>query len=186
MCSACTLPILLRAHPNAFIKRCHQLIIPLIYKSHSCHPLRGNLRIQQVGSRLVLSIRGQNATRLKIFFYKEGLASCWPSPSASPTLSAVVCPSAPAVSSSPPCWRMLYSCSMAVSCWSSAKDRAKGTPKKRAEVVMTQVALPLKEMAVQAALETVLALAEIQPRVVGGMMSRRAYRRSVKVSSRGS
>ena len=51
---------------------------------------------------------------------------------------------------------------------------------------MTQVALPLKEMAVQAALETVLALAEIQPRVVGGMMSRRAYRRSVKVSSRGS
>jgi hypothetical protein len=69
---------------------------------------------------------------------------------------------------------MLYSCSMAVNCWSSAKLSAKGTPKKSADVVMTQVALPLKERAVQAAEPTVEALPLIQPRVVGGMMSRRA------------
>lgn len=75
---------------------------------------------------------------------------------------------------------------MAVSCWSSANDRAKGTPKNSADVVMTQVALPLKEMADQAAPVTVLTLFEIQPRVVGGTMSRRAYSRSASVSSVGS
>lgn len=75
---------------------------------------------------------------------------------------------------------------MAVSCWSSAKERAKGTPKKRALVVMTQADLPLKERAVHAALETVLTLPAIQPRVVGGTMSLRANRRSASVSSMGS
>ena len=76
--------------------------------------------------------------------YRAGLAAL--SPSAAPTLSAVPC-SDPAVSSSLPCWRMLYSCSMAVSCWSSAKESAKGTPKKRADVVMTQAPLPLFALA---------------------------------------
>lgn len=112
------------------------------------------------------------AARIAPSNYSAALA-CPPS-SACPTLSAVVWSSAPAVSSSPPCCLMLYSCSMAVNCWSSAKLRAKGTPKKRAEVVTTQVALPLKLRAVQAAEDTVLTLPEIQPRVVGGMMSRRA------------
>lgn len=111
--------------------------------------------------------------------YSAGLA--WPSPRAAPTWSAVDC-SAPAVNSSPPVWRMLYSCSMAVSCWSSAKDRAKGTPKNRADVVMTQAPLPLKERTLQALLPMELTLLEIQPRVVGGTMSRRAYRRSANVS----
>lgn len=123
-------------------------------------------------------------TTKKKAYYSDGLACCELSPSAAPTLSAVVC--SPAVSSSLPCCLMLYSCSMAVSCWSSANDSANGTPKNRALVVMTQAALPLKERAVQAALETVLTLPETQPRVVGGMMSRRAYRRSARVSSMGS
>ena len=104
---------------------------------------------------------------------------------AAPTWSAVLC-SEPAVRSSLPLCRMLYSCSMAVSCWSSAKDRAKGTPKKRAEVVITQAPLPLKERTLQAALPTELALPEIQERVVGGTISRRAYNRSARVSSEGS
>jgi hypothetical protein len=69
---------------------------------------------------------------------------------------------------------MLYSCSIAAICWSSEKERAKGTPKKRAEVVMTQAPLPLKERALQAYEEMVLTLLAIQPRVVGGTMSRRA------------
>lgn len=71
---------------------------------------------------------------------------------------------------------------MAVSCWSSAKDRANGTPKNRADVVMTQAPLPLKERTLQAPLPMELTLLEIQPRVVGGTMSRRAYRRSANVS----
>lgn len=71
---------------------------------------------------------------------------------------------------------------MAESCCSSTKDRAKGTPKKRADVVMTQAPLPLKDSTLQAVLEMALTRLEIQPRVVGGTMSRRAYRRSVKLS----
>lgn len=104
---------------------------------------------------------------------------------AAPTRSAVLC-SVPAVKRSPPAWRMLYSCSMAASCCSSTKERAKGTPKKRADVVMTQAPLPLKESTLQALLEMALTLLEIQPRVVGGTMSRSAYRRSASVSSLGS
>lgn len=69
---------------------------------------------------------------------------------------------------------MLYSCSMAVSCWSSANDSAKGTPKNRAEVVMTQALLPPKDMTLQIALEVALQPFEIQLLVVGGTMSRRA------------
>lgn len=115
--------------------------------------------------------------------YNEGRA--WLSPSAAPTFSAVL-PSAPAVRSSPPVCRMLYSCSIAVSCWSSANERAKGTPKKRAEVVMTQAPLPLKETMFQAVLVTALTRLEIQDRVVGGTISRRAYNRSARVSSEGS
>lgn len=115
--------------------------------------------------------------------YRAGLA--WLSPSAAPTFSAVPC-SDPAVNSSPPVCRMLYSCSMAVSCWSSAKDSAKGTPKKRAEVVITQAPLPLKDRTLQALLEMLLTWPETQPLVVGGMMSRRAYSRSANDSSVGS
>lgn len=116
-------------------------------------------------------------------FYSEGLT--WPSPKAAPTLSAVFC-SAPAVRSSLPVCRMLYSCSMAVSCWSSAKDRAKGTPKNRAEVVITQAPFPLNDRTLQALFEMELTRLEIQPLVVGGTMSRKAYKRSAKVSSEGS
>jgi hypothetical protein len=71
---------------------------------------------------------------------------------------------------------------MAVSCWSSANDRAKGTPKKRAEVVMTQALLPPNDRTLQAELETALTRLEIQPRVVGGTISFSAIRRSVSDS----
>jgi hypothetical protein len=57
---------------------------------------------------------------------------------------------------------------------------------KRALVVMTQADLPPKERAVQVADEAALSLEEIQPRVVGGIISLRAYRRSARVSSMGS
>jgi hypothetical protein len=63
---------------------------------------------------------------------------------------------------------------MAVSCWSSAKDSANGTPRNSADVVITHEAFPPKDSAVHAAEETVLSLPAIQPRVVGGTMSRRA------------
>lgn len=51
---------------------------------------------------------------------------------------------------------------------------------------MTQAPLPPKDRTLQAALVTALTRLETQPRVVGGMMSRRAYSRSVRVSSVGS
>ena len=51
---------------------------------------------------------------------------------------------------------------------------------------MTQAPLPVKEMAFQAVLETASKRLESQPRVEGGTMSRRAYKRSVKVSFEGS
>lgn len=132
------------------------------------------------------SSRDRTASAVQIPYspiYSAGRAL--PSPIAAPTLSAVFW-SVPAVRSSPPVCRMLYSCSMAVSCWSSAKERAKGTPKKRAEVVMTQAPFPLKERTLQAVLEISLTRLEIQPRVVGGTMSRRAYNRSARVSFIGS
>jgi hypothetical protein len=75
---------------------------------------------------------------------------------------------------------------MTSSCWSSPKDRAKGTPKKSADVVITQVALPANERVVQVALERVSTWPATQARVVGGTMSRRAYRRSARVSLVGS
>lgn len=75
---------------------------------------------------------------------------------------------------------------MAESCWSSAKDNAKGTPKNSADVVMTQAPLPEKLNTLQAELEIFSTLLEIQPRAVGGIMSRKAYSRSASVSSEGS
>lgn len=57
---------------------------------------------------------------------------------------------------------------------SSEKDRAKGTPKNRAEVVMTQAPLPVKDSTFQVASETEARRLESQPRVEGGTMSRRA------------
>lgn len=51
---------------------------------------------------------------------------------------------------------------------------------------MTQAPLPPKDRTLQAALVTALTRLDTQPRVVGGMMSRRAYSRSARVSSEGS
>ncbi len=47
---------------------------------------------------------------------------------------------------------------------------------------MTQAPLPLNDRTLQAELEMAFTRLEIQPRVVGGTMSLRAYRRSVKDS----
>lgn len=47
---------------------------------------------------------------------------------------------------------------------------------------MTQAPLPLNDRTLQAELEMELTRLEIQPRVVGGTISFRAYRRSVNVS----
>lgn len=51
---------------------------------------------------------------------------------------------------------------------------------------MTQAPLPPKDKTLQAALVTALTRLETQPRAVGGMMSRSAYSRSARVSSKGS
>lgn len=84
---------------------------------------------------------------------------------------------------SEPSSRALISFSMSTTCCSSAKARAQGTPRSRALVLSTNRALPPKpsvEVTADVAVETTEQMAL---RVVGGMMSRRATRRSDSVSS---
>lgn len=92
----------------------------------------------------------------------------------------------PSVIASLPTSLILNSCSMATTCCSSDMQMAYGTPRSSAVDDTNQSALPANhrlEEPKPAAEET---LEEIQPRAVGGTMSRSAERRSARDSSVGS
>jgi hypothetical protein len=63
---------------------------------------------------------------------------------------------------------------MAMSCCSSAQASAQGTPISRALTLMVQRERPQKKSAVVPMRRVAWNLLQNQPRVVGGMMSRRA------------
>jgi hypothetical protein len=78
---------------------------------------------------------------------------------------------------------MAFSCSIIAD--SPSKERAMGSPTSRAEVVTTQTTLPatlLVDLSAEAARESFV---EIEWRVDGGIMSRRAERRSRRDSESG-
>lgn len=85
-----------------------------------------------------------------------------------------------------PTSRILYSCSMAMTCCSSVAQIANGTPRRSAVDETNQRALPANQKVDEPNPATADALEEIQPRVVGGTMSFRAAMRSARVSSLGS
>lgn len=92
----------------------------------------------------------------------------------------------PSVSASLPISRILYSCSMALTCCSSVTQMAKGTPSMMAVEDTNHSALPANQKLLVPKPVTADTLAEIQPRVVGGTISLSAERRSERDSEVGS
>lgn len=86
---------------------------------------------------------------------------------------------------SPPISRILISFSISTNCCSSAKASAHGTPNNSALVLTTQSVFPLNINPDLTQLVVASTLPAIYDRVVGGIISRRARSRSVRVSSSG-
>lgn len=84
-----------------------------------------------------------------------------------------------------PCSLIFISFSISITCCSSAKASAHGTPNRSALVLTTQRVLPLNSSPDLIQPVVVSTLLEMYDRVVGGIMSRSASNRSVNVSSSG-
>lgn len=92
----------------------------------------------------------------------------------------------PAVSTSAPISLIRTSCSIAITCCSSAQHSANGTPIKSAETEMDHMERPAKKTTPLTTRCVVSHLFQNQERVVGGTISRRAEIRSERLSWVGS